>query len=86
MTIKGKRGVHKGTVQDLVLAPGSYWQLFLKLSLEDRLRKRLPRSKDLKCYSTKVVVSVIKSGERDYINEFDYIEINWSNVEKQLLL
>jgi hypothetical protein len=86
VTIANKRGVYKGTVQDLVLAPGLYWQLFLKPSLEDRLRKRLPRSKDLRCCSTKVVVSVTKSGERDYINEFNYTEIDWSVVEKQLLL
>ena len=67
VTIEGIRGVHKGTEQNLVLAPGSHWQLFLQPSLEDRLRKNLPRNKDVRCHSSKVVVSVTKSSERDFI-------------------
>jgi hypothetical protein len=44
VTVNGK-AISRDTEQDLVLAPGSYWDLFLRPKLEKLLHKKLSHSK-----------------------------------------
>jgi hypothetical protein len=81
------REVSKDTEQDLVLAPASYWRLFLKLNLEKvLLRKMLANNRTVKCEDTKVVVTVTERLERDLTKRFDDTDIDWSVIERQLVL
>ncbi|KAG4427670.1 hypothetical protein IFR05_016847 [Cadophora sp. M221] len=53
------REVSKETEQDLVLAPASYWRLFLESNLEKvLLRKMRVKNKTVKSEDTKIVVTV----------------------------
>ena len=81
------REVSKETEPDLVLVPASYWRLFLKLNLEKvLLRKMLAKNKTVKCEDTKIVVTNTKRGDPGVSKGFDDIDIDWSVIEKQLVL
>ncbi|KAM6517774.1 hypothetical protein FSOLCH5_006542 [Fusarium solani] len=57
------------TEQNLVLAPGAFWNMTLKSRVEDLLKKKTPRDK---CYGpeeTIIVVSVTDRAERDLTND-----------------
>jgi hypothetical protein len=79
-----RKVVSRDIEQDLVLAPGSYWDLFLRPKLEKLLRKKLSHSKCVRPDDITVAISVTERSERDLIKRFDDIEVNWSIVEKQL--
>jgi hypothetical protein len=81
------REVSKDTEQDLVLAPASYWRLFLKLNLEKvLLRKMVAKNRTVKCEDTKIVVTITERSERDLTKRFDDTDIDWSVIERQLVL
>jgi hypothetical protein len=81
------REMSKDTEQDLVLAPASYWRLFLKPSLEKVLLcKMLAKNRTVKSEDTKIVVTVTERSERDVTKRFDDIDIDWSVIERQLVL
>jgi hypothetical protein len=81
------REVSKETEPDLVLAPASYWRLFLQLNLEKvLLRKMLAKNKTVKCEDTKIVVTNTKRGDPGVTKGFDDIDIDLSVIEKQLIL
>jgi hypothetical protein len=77
--------VSKGAEQIVVLAPVSYWQLFLQPKLETSLRIHLPHNKCVRSDDTNVVVSVTERSERDLAKRYDDAEIDWSVVEKKLV-
>jgi hypothetical protein len=72
--------------QNVVLAPGSYWQLSLQPKLENSLRRHLSHSKCVRSGDTNVVVSVTERSERDLAKRYDDAEIDWSVVEKRLVI
>jgi hypothetical protein len=80
------RMVSKDTKQDLVLAPTAYWHMFLKPKLEKLLRKKLAQNRSVRCDETSVIVSVTGRSGRDLTKRFDDIDVDWSIVEKQLLV
>ncbi|KAG4428853.1 hypothetical protein IFR05_015665, partial [Cadophora sp. M221] len=81
------REVSKETEPDLVLAPASYWRLFLKLNLEKVLvRKILAKNRTVKCEDTKIVITNTKRGDPGVTKGFDGIDIDWSVIERQLIL
>jgi hypothetical protein len=75
VNLNGKM-ISKDTEQDLVLAPASYWQLFLQPRLEKLLLKKLPYNSCVRSDDTNLVVSVTERSERDLIKRFDELEIN----------
>jgi hypothetical protein len=81
------REVSKETEQDLVLAPSSYWRLFLKSKLEEVvLRKIRAKKRELKSEDTKIVMTVTQQrSESPLTKSFDEINIDWSVVETQLI-
>ena len=71
------RKVSKDTEQGLVLAPASYWRLFLKLNLENvLLRKIVAKNKTVKCEDTKIVVTNTKRGDPGITKRFDDIDFD----------
>ncbi|PSN61086.1 hypothetical protein BS50DRAFT_535093, partial [Corynespora cassiicola Philippines] len=80
------RMITKDTEQDIVLAPGPYWSLYLRPKLEKVLCKKLSANRRVRADDTNVVISVNERSERDLTKRFDETEIDWSMVEKQLLM
>ena len=59
----------------------------MKLNLEKvLLRKMLARNKTVKYKDTKIVVTNTKRGDLDVTKGFDDIDIDWSVIERQLVL
>ena len=83
VAIKGKRGVHKDTDENQVLAPSSYWELFLKPKVKELANREGPATRDIK--DTKVVILVSQRAELPFIKQFKNTDINWSVVEKKLV-
>ena len=78
--------VSDDTEQNLVLAPASYWQLFVQPNLADVLRRKASRNRIVRSDDTKVVVSVTERSERDLKKTFKDTEIDWLIVEQCMLL
>ncbi|KAK4123132.1 hypothetical protein N657DRAFT_634331 [Parathielavia appendiculata] len=74
----------KDSEQNLVLVPHAFWHRFLQPKLEKLLDKKLPPNKSFKADETNVVVSVTDRSERDLVNRFDELDIEWPILEKQL--
>ncbi|CAK41748.1 hypothetical protein CBS115989_3613 [Aspergillus niger] len=74
--------VIKDTEQDLVLAPGFYWRLFLQPKLREKLCLKYPHKK-IALDDTSIVVTVPR---RDKLTrQFDKTDIDWPDIERQLL-
>jgi hypothetical protein len=73
------------TEQNVVLAPGAFWDRTLKPKLQQLLEKKTPRNKCYEPDETNVVVSVTDRSERDLTRRFDELEIDWDTVEQQLM-
>ncbi|KAK3332774.1 hypothetical protein B0T19DRAFT_482966 [Cercophora scortea] len=71
--------------QNLVLAPGAFWDQTLKPKLLQLLAKKTPRNKCYEPDETNVVVSVTDRSQRDLTKRFDELDIEWDVVEDQLV-
>ncbi|KAI7968770.1 hypothetical protein EIK77_002380 [Talaromyces pinophilus] len=77
------RSVAKDTEQDLVLAPGFHWRLFLQPKLKEILCRKFPH-KSIVVDDTSVVVSVTRHPDK-LTRRFDRTDIDWPVIEKQLV-
>jgi hypothetical protein len=73
------------TEQNLVLAPGAFWDQTLKPKLQQLLAKKTPRNKCYEPDETNVIVSVTDRSQRDLTKRFDELDIDWGVVENQLV-
>jgi hypothetical protein len=73
------------TEQNVVLAPGAFWDQTLKSKLQELVQKKMPRNKCYEPDETNVVVSVTDRSQRDLTKRFDELEIDWDVVEEQLM-
>jgi len=73
------------TEQNLVLAPGAFWDQTLKPKLHQLLEKKTPRNKCYEPDETNVTVSVTDRSQRDLTKRFDELDIDWEVVEGQLM-
>ncbi|KAK0738227.1 hypothetical protein B0T18DRAFT_441031 [Schizothecium vesticola] len=73
------------TEQNLVLAPGAFWDQTLEPKLQQLLAKKTPRNKCYEPDETNVVVSVTDRSQRDLTKRFDELDIDWGVVENQLV-
>lgn len=73
------------TEQNLVLAPGAFWDQTLKPKLQQLLTKKTPRNKCYEPDETNVVVSVTDRSQRDLTKRFDELDIDWGVAENQLV-
>lgn len=80
VTLNNKTVV-KDTEQDLVLAPGFYWRLFLRPKLKELLCRKYPH-KSIICDDTSIVVSVTRHQDK-LTRRFDQTNIDWPAIEKQ---
>ncbi|GKU08433.1 unnamed protein product [Fusarium langsethiae] len=72
------------TEQNLVLAPGAFWDTTLEDKVNRLLRQKTPWGKRYVPEETIVVVSVTDRSERDFTKRFDELNIDWQVVEEQL--
>ncbi|KAM0539656.1 hypothetical protein ACHAO7_011967 [Fusarium culmorum] len=72
------------TEQNLVLAPGAFWETTLEAKVDKLLKQKTPRGKSYVPEETIVVVSVTDRSERDLTKRFDEFNINWEMAEEQL--
>ncbi|KAK5988061.1 hypothetical protein PT974_12198 [Cladobotryum mycophilum] len=63
--------------QDLVLAPGAFWNRTLKQVVEERLEQKTPRNKCYEPEETSIVVSVSDRAERNLSKRFGEFNIDW---------
>lgn len=84
MLAKGRLAKLTGdTEQNLVLAPGAFWNHSLRSRLESIVANKLPGD-SCRPEETTVTVSVSKRSERDLTKRFDELNIGWAVVEEQL--
>ncbi|KXJ84980.1 hypothetical protein Micbo1qcDRAFT_169776, partial [Microdochium bolleyi] len=76
----------KDSEQNLVLAPGDYWEKTLRSKLDKLSMKKLASNRSYRPDDTTVVVHVQDRSERDFVKRFDELDIEWSILEQQLLL
>lgn len=74
--------VAKDTEQDLVLAPGFYWRLFLQPKLEELLCRKHPH-KSIISDDTSIVILVTRHQDK-LTRWFDQTNNHWPAIEKQL--
>ncbi|KAM5528784.1 hypothetical protein FOXYSP1_16628 [Fusarium oxysporum f. sp. phaseoli] len=72
------------TEQDLVLAPGAFWDTTLEDKVDKLLKQKTPRGKSYVPEETIVVVSVTDRSERDLTKRFDEFNVDWKIAEEQL--
>ncbi|EHK19848.1 uncharacterized protein TRIVIDRAFT_47145, partial [Trichoderma virens Gv29-8] len=77
------RQVAKQTKQDLVLAPGDFWNKTL-ISRLDKLVQKTQVNKQYAADATTIVISVTERSERNITKQFDKIKVDWLVVERQL--
>jgi hypothetical protein len=77
------RVIAKQTEQDIVLAPGDFWDQTLWPELE-KLAEKTRSNKPCKADATTIVMSVTDRSERDITKRFDELVIDWLAVERQL--
>lgn len=73
------------TEQNIVLAPGAFWDRTVKPKVLQLLEKKTPRNKCYEPDETNVVVSVTDRSERDLTKRFDELDIDWEVIEDQLM-
>jgi hypothetical protein len=81
-----KKEVSNDTELDVVLAPASYWRLVLQPKLEKLLCRKLAKNRHVMSEETNVVISVTDRSQRDVTKRFDDTNVEWSVIERQLVL
>ena len=79
------RVVKKDTEQDLVLKPSSYWGQ-IKENAENTIRRKNKRNQRVRSDDTEVTVSVNDRSQDDLTKTFDNTNVDWTAIEKQLLM
>ncbi|SCO84450.1 related to RSA4-WD-repeat protein required for maturation and efficient intra-nuclear transport [Fusarium oxysporum] len=72
------------TEQNLVLAPGAFWETTLEAKVDKLLKQKTPRGESYVPEETIIVVSVNDRSERDLTKRFDDFNIDWEMAEEQL--
>ena len=76
--------VSRDTEPDVVLGPLAYWHMVLKPKLDKLLCKKLAQNRPVRCDDTNVTASVTDRTERDLVQRFDDLDIDWPIIAKQL--
>lgn len=79
------RLVTRVTELDLVLVPSVYWQKFLKKKVEDVKHRRAFTNRQVRLDYTTIMASMLNDRSPKLHQEFEGIDINWTNIERQIL-
>lgn len=79
------RVMAKDTEQDLALPPSCYWER-IKDTAGNVLWRKIARNRRVSLDDTNLVVSVNERCQSDLIKRFENASVDWSTVEKQLLI
>ena len=79
------RIVKKDTEQDLVLRPSSYWDQ-IKENAENTISRKIKRNQRVRSDDTEIIVSVNDRSQDDLTKTFDNTDVDWTMIEKQLLM
>jgi hypothetical protein len=80
------RSVSEDTEQDVALTPSAYWPLVLRDKLYKVIEEKVARKRRVRSDDTSIVVSINDRKQRDLKKRFNGLSIDWSPVEKQLLV
>jgi hypothetical protein len=72
----------KDTEQDVVVAPGAFWETMLRRKFETVRERKLPANRSFQMDETKAIVSI--TGKKKLEKRFDGLDIDWAVLEKQL--
>ncbi|KAJ4290126.1 hypothetical protein N0V88_006633 [Collariella sp. IMI 366227] len=72
-------------LDELLSAPGAFWDRTLKPKLQQLAAKKALRNKSYEPDETNVVVSITDRSKRDLTKRFDELDIDWEVVEDQLM-
>jgi hypothetical protein len=78
------RCISKDTESDVVLAPGSYWTMFLRSKLHKLAAKKLASKRSFYADDTDITISINYRGEADLTTRSDGLDINWRVIENKL--
>lgn len=83
--VVNKKSIWTNTEQNVVLAPYVFVHEVLQPRIDVILQKKLPSSKRVGLDDIKVVVSVNERGERDLTKRYDEGDLEWTEVDQQLV-
>ena len=72
------------TEDNLVLAPGAYWERVLHPKIKALLQQKLPSNKSFRPDEVKMTVFASGRGTRKLTKRFDDLDLDWSDAEKKL--
>ncbi|KAI1833425.1 hypothetical protein DTO013E5_8435 [Penicillium roqueforti] len=80
------RSISEDTEQDVALTPSAYWPLALRDKLYKVIEEKVARKRRVRSDDTSIVVSINDRKQHDLKKRFNGLNIDWSAVEKQLLV
>ncbi|KAJ6441867.1 glycosyltransferase family 31 protein [Purpureocillium lavendulum] len=72
------------TENNLVLAPGAYWETILNDRVQQVLRRKTPADKVYTIEETKIKVSIDRRGKALFSKTYDFMDIEWCDVEREM--
>ena len=77
--------ISKNSERNVVLEPASFWHVVLRPRLDRLVEKKINNMQKVRASEGSVVASVTARGVHDFTNEFDGLDIDWTDISSQLI-